>query len=69
MPQATGANAQMIYQAEAAYGVTNPSPDAIMLPILSESLSQKRSLPMRDAAMYLAVKSVAAAVLARGHLP
>ncbi len=44
MPQATGANAQMIYQAEAAYGVTNPSPDAIMLPILSESLSQKRSL-------------------------
>jgi glutamate dehydrogenase (NAD(P)+) len=33
------------------------------------ALSRKRSLHMRDAAMYQAVKTVAAAVLARGHLP
>jgi glutamate dehydrogenase (NAD(P)+) len=33
------------------------------------SLSRKRSLPMREAAMYLAVKTVTSAVLARGHLP
>jgi len=44
MPQATGANAQVIYQAEATFGVTNPSPDAIRLPIISESISQKRNL-------------------------
>jgi len=44
MPQAAGANAQVIYQAEAAFGVTNPSPDATVLPIISETLSQKRNL-------------------------
>jgi hypothetical protein len=44
MPQATGANAQVIYQAEATFGVTNPSPDALMLPIINESIGQKRNL-------------------------
>ena len=45
MPQAAGANAQIIYQAEAAFGVTNPAPDAIMLPFLpGESLEEKRNL-------------------------
>jgi hypothetical protein len=45
MSQAAGANAQIIYQAEAAFGVTNPSPDAIMLPFLpGESLEEKRNL-------------------------
>ncbi len=43
MPQAAGANAQVIYQAEATFGVS-PAADAIMLPIISESLGQKRNL-------------------------
>lgn len=43
MPQATGANAQIVYQAESSFG-TSPSPDAIVLPIISESISQKRNL-------------------------
>jgi glutamate dehydrogenase/leucine dehydrogenase len=33
------------------------------------SLSQKQNLHMRDAAMYLAVKTVCAAMSARGQLP
>ncbi len=44
MPQATGANARLTYQAEATFGVTNPTPDAISIHIISESLSQKRNL-------------------------
>jgi hypothetical protein len=44
MPQAAGANAQVIYQSEATFGVTNPSPNATMMPIISESISQKRNL-------------------------
>jgi hypothetical protein len=42
-PQAAGANAQLTYQAESTFGVS-PSPDSIVLPIISESLSQKRNL-------------------------
>ena len=33
------------------------------------ALSQKQNLSMRDAAMYLAVKNVCAAMIARGQLP
>ena len=33
------------------------------------TLSRKRRLPMREAAMYLAVKGVSAAIVARGQLP
>ncbi len=44
MTQAAGANAQMIYQAEATFGVTNPSPDAAILPIISEGINAKRNL-------------------------
>ncbi len=44
MSQATGANAQVIIQDELTFGVTNPTPDAQKLYILSESLSQKRTL-------------------------
>ena len=43
MPQASGANSQLIYQAEATFGVT-PTPDALMLPIISESINAKRNL-------------------------
>ena len=32
-------------------------------------LARQRKLPMRDAAMYLAVKTVCGALTARGHLP
>lgn len=43
MPQASGANAQLLYQAESTFGVS-PAADAIVLPIISEGLSQKRNL-------------------------
>ncbi len=44
MSQATGANSQVIYQAETQFGVTPATPDAQKLYILSESLNQKRNL-------------------------
>jgi hypothetical protein len=40
----SGSNTQMLYQAEAAFGVTNPTPDAIVMPIVSEGLDAKRNL-------------------------
>lgn len=44
MPQAAGSNAQFLYQAEATFGVTNPSPDATIMPIISEGINAKRNL-------------------------
>ncbi len=42
--QATGANAKVIYDDEAQFGVTPGTPASLVLPIVSETVSAKRSL-------------------------
>jgi hypothetical protein len=44
MPQATGANAKIIYDVESVFGTPPGSPASVVLPFLSESLTQKREL-------------------------
>jgi hypothetical protein len=44
MPQATGANAKIIYDVESTYGSTPGAPASIVLPFVSENLTQKRAL-------------------------
>lgn len=44
MAQATGSNAQIIYDVEATFGTTPASPDAKLLPFLTDTLSRKRPL-------------------------
>jgi len=44
MPQAEGGNARLIYDAEATFGTTPPTPDAKLLPFLTESFGEKRAL-------------------------
>jgi len=48
MPQAQGANTQIIYDQETTFGSSPGSPDAKLLPFISEGLGQKRPLIRTD---------------------